>query len=56
MRDQHLIYTDLEDGKIKVVPAPGYKMFCKLNKSYVSEAITSEKELKWFVSEAKEAI
>lgn len=52
MRDEHLIYTDLEDDKIKVVAEDGYKMLCTLTKQYVSEAIIIEKEIKYFVSEA----
>ncbi len=53
MRDEHLIYTDLEDGKIKVVPENGYKMLCTLIKQYLCEAIITEKEVKYFISEAE---
>ena len=52
MRDEHLIYTGLADGKVKIVPENGYKMLCTLTKAYMSEAITVQKNIKWFVSEA----
>lgn len=51
MRDEHLIYTDLADGKVKIVPAEGYRMLCTITKQYLVEAITTEKDIKFFVSE-----
>lgn len=51
MRDEHLIYTDLPDGKVKILPEQGYKLYCKLTKAYLAEAIVKPQEIKWFVSE-----
>lgn len=51
MRDEHLIYTDVKEGTVKIVPAEGYKMYFKISKQYLSEAIASEKDIKFFVSE-----
>ena len=49
MRDKNLIYTDLPDGKIKVIPKNGYRLYCTLTKAYMSEAITVEKDFRYFV-------
>lgn len=54
MRDEHLIYTELPDGKIRILPMEGYRLYCTLTKAYLAEAIAKPKELKWFVSEALE--
>lgn len=51
MRDEHLIYTDLPDGKVKILPEQGCKLYCKLTKAYLAEAIVKPQEIKWFVSE-----
>ena len=51
MRDEHLIYIELSDGRIKITPAEGYKMLCTLTKAYMSEAITISKNVKHFKSE-----
>lgn len=53
MRDEHLIYTEVGD-KIKIIPEDGYKMLCTLTKQYMSEAITVESKVKYFVSENAE--
>lgn len=53
MRDEHLIYTDLPDGKVKILPEQGYKLYCKLTKAYLAEAIVKPQEIKWFVSEVE---
>lgn len=50
MRDEHLIYTDTGNDKIKVIPAEGYRMFCKRTKDFMSEAVITERDIKWFVS------
>lgn len=50
MRDEHLIYTDLEEGKIKITPEDGYRLYCKLTKAYMSEAICTERDIKNFIS------
>lgn len=54
MRDEHLIYTDLPDGKIKITAQEGYRLYCALTRAYLSEAITTAKNIKYFVSEAEE--
>lgn len=54
MRDEHLIYADIEDEKIKITPEEGYRMFCKLTRAYMTEAIVTEKEIKYFVAEEDE--
>ena len=53
MRDEHLIYTDLPDGRIKIEPEEGYRLYCKLTKAYLSEAIIKEAQAKYFVSRAR---
>lgn len=53
MRDEHLIYTDLPDGKIKITAQEGYLLYCALTRTYLSEAITIEKNIKYFVSETE---
>ena len=54
MRDEHLNYTELSDGKLKILPEEGWRMLCTLTKQYVSEAIVREREVKYFVSETAE--
>lgn len=54
MRDKHLNYTELSDGKLKILPEDGWRMMCTLTKQYVSEAIVREREVKYFVSEEME--
>ena len=54
MRDEHLIYKDLPNGRIKIIPADGYRMVYKPSGQYMSEAITVAKYLKYFVSEVIE--
>ena len=49
--DEHLIYKDLGGGKVRILPQEGYRLFCKLTRAYLAEAICKEKEVKWFVSE-----
>ena len=48
--DEHLIYTDLPNGKIKILPADGYEMVHILRQVVVSEAIVTTREVKYFVS------
>ena len=48
MRDEHLIYYDLPDAKILIRPKSGYSIYCTLSRETVSEAITVEKNIKYF--------
>lgn len=50
MRDEHLIYTDLPNDRIKIVPEEGYKMMYLITKDFMSEAITVSSKIKFFVS------
>ena len=50
MRDEHLIYTDLGSGRIKIIPEEGYDMICTLTNQPMSEAITTQRKIKYFVS------
>lgn len=50
MRDEHLIYTDLPDGKARIVPEIGYCMIYAPTKAVLSEAIVDEREIKHFYS------
>lgn len=50
MRDEHLVYYELPDGKILIRPKSGYSVYCILSKKTVSEAITIERNLKYFVA------
>ena len=51
MRDEHLIYTELSEGRYKILPEEGYTIFCILTNQHLIEAIAKENKLKWFVSE-----
>lgn len=50
MRDEHLIYYDLPENRILIRPESGYSIYCTLSRQTVSEAITTEKHLKYFKS------
>ena len=48
MRDEHLIYYDLPDNKVLIRPESGYSIYCTLTQQTVSEAITRERQIKYF--------
>lgn len=48
MRDEHLIYYDLPENRILIRPESGYSIYCALSRQTVSEAITTEKQIKYF--------
>lgn len=50
MRDEHLVYYELPDGKILIRPKSGYSVYYVLSRKTVSEAITIERNLKYFVA------
>lgn len=50
MRDEHLNYYGLSGGKILIRPKSGYRIFCILTRQTVSEAITTEPQLKYFTA------
>lgn len=53
VRDKNLDYASLTDGKVKATPKEGYKMLCKLTKSFSSEAIITAKQENNFISVKK---
>ena len=50
MRDENLIYYELPDEKILIRPKSGYSVYCILSRKTVSEAITIEQNIKYFVA------
>ena len=48
MRDEHLIYCDLPENRILIRPESGYNIYCTLTQQTVSEAITRERQIKYF--------
>lgn len=50
MRDEHLIYYDLPENRILIRPESGYSIYCTLSRQTVSEAITREKNIRYFTA------